>query len=278
MRGENDRLCARPLYRTAHSPSHCRRSRRVLSSAALVMAESALFRGVTVRESDIRLAPRHSATVRTTHWIVSLSFAGLLVSGIAILLAHPRLYWGETGAFGTPSLLDLPIPFSLGHSGWGRSLHFFSAWVCVLTGIVYMLSGFLTRHFRRDLMPARTELAWGQVSPVIAAHLRWSRPAEEELLRYNVLQKLTYLGVVFVLFPLIVLSGLAMSPAITSVVPLLVDGFGGQQSARTIHFFLASFLVLFVVVHIAMVCRAGFARRIRGMIASGDISDERAGR
>ena len=242
------------------------------------MAESALFRGVAVRESDIRLAPRHSATVRTTHWIVSLSFAGLLVSGVAILLAHPRLYWGETGAFGTPSLLDLPIPYSLGHSGWGRSLHFLSAWVCVLAGIVYALSGFLTQHFRRDLMPAKAEMAWGQISPVIWAHLRWTRPAEEELPRYNVLQKLTYLCVVFVLFPLIILSGLAMSPAITSLVPWLVDGFGGQQSARTVHFFLAGFLALFVVVHVAMVCRAGFASRMRGMIASADISDGKARR
>ena len=127
-------------------------------------------------------------------------------------------------------------------------------------------------------MPAKAEMAWRRISPVIGAHLRWSRPAEEELLRYNVLQKLTYLCVIFVLFPLIILSGLAMSPAITSVVPLLVDGFGGQQSARTVHFFLASFLVLFVVVHIAMVCRAGFARRMRGMITGGDISDGRARR
>ena len=250
----------------------------MLSSAALVMAESALFRGVAVRESGIRLAPRHSAIVRTTHWVVSLSFAGLLVSGIAILLAHPRLYWGETGAFGTPSLLDLPIPFSLGHSGWGRSLHFVSAWVCVLAGIIYVLSGFLTQHFRKDLMPGKTEMALGQISPVIWAHLRWSRPEEEELSRYNVLQKFTYLGVVFVLFPLIILSGLAMSPAITSVVPLLVDGFGGQQSERTVHFFLASFLVLFVIVHIAMVFRAGFARRMRGMITSGEGSAEKGRR
>jgi thiosulfate reductase cytochrome b subunit len=240
------------------------------------MAESALFRGVAVRQSDTRLAPQHSAIVRTTHWIVSLSFAGLVVSGIAILLAHPRLYWGETGAFGTPSLLDLPIPYSLGHSGWGRSLHFLSAWVCVLTGIVYALSGFLTQHFRRDLMPAKAEMAWGQIAPVIRAHFRWSWPAEVELSRYNVLQKLTYLGVVFVLFPLIILSGLAMSPAITSVVPLLVDGFGGQQSARTMHFFLTSFLVLFVVVHVAMVCRAGFARRMRTMIMGGEGSAGKA--
>jgi len=84
---------------------------------------------------------RHSRLVRITHWVTTLSFFGLLVSGIAILVAHPRLYWGETGSVGTPSLLDLPIPFMLGHSGWGRYLHFLSAWVCVLTGLLYVLPG-----------------------------------------------------------------------------------------------------------------------------------------
>ena len=215
--------------------------------------------------------------VRATHWIVTLTFFGLLVSGIAILLAHPRLYWGETGAFGTPSLLDLPIPFVLGNSGWGRSLHFLSAWVCVLSGMVYVLSGFLTQHFRRDLMPEKAEWSWGRVALAIRAHLRSSRPGEEELPGYNVLQRLAYLAVVFVLFPLIVLSGLAMSPAITSAVPALVNGFGGQQSARTVHFFLASFLVLFVVVHVVMVGRAGFTRRMRAMI-TGDPAGGKAGR
>ena len=143
--------------------------------------------------------------------------------------------------------------------------------------MVYVLSGFLTQHFRRHLMPAKAEVAWGRLWPTIRAHLSWSRPAEEELLHYNLLQRLTYLGVVFVLFPLIVLSGLAMSPAITSVFPALVIGFGGQQSARTIHFFLANFLVLFVGVHIAMVCRASFIRRMRGMI-TGQVAAEKGPR
>lgn len=146
-----------------------------------------------------------------------------------------------------------------------------------MTGTVYVLSGFLTQHFRKDLMPNKAELARGRVWPTIWAHLRWSQPAEAELLRYNLLQKLTYLAVVFVLFPLIILSGLAMSPAITSAVPELVEGFGGQQSARTVHFFLASLLALFVVAHVAMVCRAGFTRRIRGMI-TGDLAGRKTGR
>jgi thiosulfate reductase cytochrome b subunit len=179
----------------------------------------------------------HSALVRITHWINTLSFFGLLVSGIAILLAHPRLYWGETGAVGSPSLIDLPLPFLLtGQSGWGRYLHFLSAWACVLNGTLYVLSGLFTRHFREGLSPA-----------------------------YNALQRLTYQAVIFVLFPLMVWTGLAMSPALTSVFPTLVTSLGGQQSARTIHFFAADCLVLFLLVHITMVCRAGFINRMRGM-------------
>ena len=96
--------------------------------------------------------------------------------------------------------------------------------------------------------------------------MQLKRPSEEEALTYNVVQRLTYLAVVFVLFPLVILSGLAMSPAIASVVPVLRSGFGGQQSARTIHFFVALALVLFLCVHIAMVWLAGFTNRVRSMI------------
>ena len=209
---------------------------------------------------------RHSELVRITHWITTLSFFGLLVSGIAILLAHPRLYWGETGAVGTPSLFDLPLPFLLGHSGWGRYLHFLSAWFCVLAGLAYVLFGLFTRHFRRKLLPTRTDLTWARISRVVLDHLRLKRPSEEAFWRYNVVQQLTYLVVVFLLFPLMIWTGLAMSPAITSVFPSVVTVFGGQQSARTIHFFVTNFLVLFLLVHIAMLCITGFRTRMRAMI------------
>jgi thiosulfate reductase cytochrome b subunit len=230
------------------------------------MAETAYLPGVAIRGSDSLDVPRHSALVRITHWITAASFLALLVSGIAILIAHPRLYWGETGGVGTPSLVDLPIPFMIGHSGWGRYLHFLSAWVAVLTGLVYGIYGLLTPHFRKDLLPAKEDLAWGRIRRMVANDLLLKRPAEEEALAYNAVQRLTYLTVVFVLFPLIILSGLAMSPAIASVVPGLRSGFGGQQSARTIHFFVAAALVLFVCVHIAMVCLAGFTNRVLAMI------------
>src|SRR5579862_3240878 len=107
------------------------------------MADSAYASGLAVAGSTTTGAPRHSATVRFTHWLGTLSFFGLLVSGIGILLAHPRFYWGETGGVGTPSLFDLPLPFLLGGpSGWGRYLHFESAWLCVANGLLYLVSGF----------------------------------------------------------------------------------------------------------------------------------------
>src|SRR5258708_38634205 len=137
------------------------------------MAHSAFVADFAAPVSDAAVSPRHSAAVRVTHWINTVSFVGLLVSGIAILLDHPRFYWGETGALGTPSLLDLPLPFMKGGpSGWGRNLHFLSAWVCVLTGSIYVLSGILTRHFRRNLMPARADLSWSSISRAVADHLR----------------------------------------------------------------------------------------------------------
>src|SRR5579864_7537148 len=113
------------------------------------MADSAYFPRLAAEDAHIDESPRHSVIVRVTHWINAISFIGLLVSGVAILLAHPRLYWGETGTVGNPSLIDLPLPFVLvGQSGWGRYLHFLSAWVCVFTGVIYVLSGILNRHFR----------------------------------------------------------------------------------------------------------------------------------
>lgn len=232
------------------------------------MAESAYLPGLTVQNSAVLDSPRHSALVRFTHWINTVSFIALVLSGIAILLAHPRLYWGETGAVGTPSLIDLPLPFVLDVPirGPGRYLHFLSAWVFVLTGLLYVLSGLFTRHFRKNLVPSKTDLGWKPISRVVSNHVRLKRPTEEESQSYNVLQRLTYLAVVFLLSPLIIITGLAMSPSVTSVFPIIVNVFGGQQSARTIHFFIAAALVLFLFVHIAMVCLAGFKNRMRAMI------------
>jgi DMSO/TMAO reductase YedYZ molybdopterin-dependent catalytic subunit/thiosulfate reductase cytochrome b subunit len=203
-----------------------------------------------------------------THWISTLSFVVLALSGIAILLAHPRLYWGESGAVGGPSLIDLPLPFVLEVPirGPGRYLHFLFAWVIVFTGLVYVSRGLAGRHFGRNLLPARAQLTLGAIGEVIRKHLRFELSGETDLATYNVLQRLSYSTVVFVLFPLMLWTGLAMSPAATSVFPFLVTALGGQQTARTVHFFVALSLVVFLVVHVAMVCLTGFRSRMSAMI------------
>jgi thiosulfate reductase cytochrome b subunit len=221
---------------------------------------------------------RHSAFVRVTHWITTLCFIALLVSGIEVVISHPRFYWGETGNVLTEPLFKLPIPSSRtlvptgygyvlpDQNGWSRALHFQAAWVLVLTGLLYLISGFFTGHLRKNLLPGKADLSWRVLSTAIADHLRFKRPSEAEAWSYNVLQRLAYLFVIFVLFPLVIWTGLAMSLAFVSAFPATVTLLGGQQSARTIHFFVSLFLVLFLLVHIVMVWFAGFRSRMRAMI------------
>jgi thiosulfate reductase cytochrome b subunit len=232
------------------------------------VSETAFIPAVSIADAVRPEAPRHPAFVRVTHWISALSFLVLVLSGIAILLAHPRLYWGETGAVGGPSLIDLPLPFVLEVPirGPGRYLHFLAAWVSIFAGLVYGSLGLARRHFSSDVLPARTDLTLRAIRGVMADHLRFRRSTEADLASYNVLQRLSYSAVVFVLFPLMAWTGLAMSPAVTSVFPFLVTVFGGQQSARTVHFVLACALVLFSLVHVALVWQTGFKSRMKAMI------------
>ena len=116
------------------------------------------------------------------------------------------------------------------------------------------------------MLPRGADLSWRSVSTTIADHLRFKPPSEEEAWSYNLLQRLTYLAVIFVLFPLVIWTGLAMSPAVASAFPSAVSVLGGQQSARTIHFFVSRIPLLFLLVHIAMICVAGFRSRMRAMI------------
>jgi thiosulfate reductase cytochrome b subunit len=224
------------------------------------------------------VSSRHSALVRVTHWITTLCFFALLVSGVEIVISHPRFYWGETGNVLTQPLFKLPIPSSRklvptgygyvlpDQNGWSRYLHFQAAWIAVLTGLLYTISGLFTGHFWKNLLPRRADLSWRAFSIAIANHLRFKRPSQAEAWSYNVLQRLTYLFVIFFLFPLVIWTGLAMSPAFVSAVPATVTVLGGQQSARTIHFFVSLVLLLFLLVHVAMVCIAGFRSRMRAMI------------
>jgi len=242
------------------------------------MADAAWAAPSTAAVPARTVASRHSALVRVTHWITALAFVALLVTGIEILISHPRFYWGETGNIHTTPLFKIPIPASRAtvptgygyvlpdQNGWSRYLHFQSAWVIVITGLLYVIFSFFSGHLRKNLLPNRADLSWRTFSASIANHLRFKRPGEEEAWSYNVLQRLSYLAVIFVLFPLIIWTGLAMSPAIASVFPSAVSVLGGQQSARTIHFFVTVLLFLFLLVHIMMICLAGFRNRMGAMI------------
>ncbi len=177
----------------------------------------------------------------------------MFVSGLGILLAHPRFYWGEAGGFGGPSMFDLPIPkMSLG-AGWPRSLHFLAAWLVVVTGAAYLCGGVITSHFRRHLLPVTD-----------------ARPSS-----YTLWQRLAYLSIVFGVFPVIVWTGLAMSPGLTSTLPFLVTVLGGHQSARTIHFAASGILLLFAGSHIVLVARSGFRERVGAMITQSTLPDAR---
>jgi thiosulfate reductase cytochrome b subunit len=249
-----------------------------LESARMPLGASVSSTAWSAPSTTLTTTSRHSALVRITHWIVTLCFFALLVSGAEIVISHPRFYWGETGNDLTAPLFILPIPSSRSlvptgygyvlpdQNGWSRYLHFQTAWILVFTGLLYGISGLFTGHFRKTLLPCRADLSWRSISAAIASHLRFERPSETEARSYNVLQRLTYLFVIFVVFPLIIWTGLAMSPAFVSAFPATVTVLGGQQSARTIHFFVSLVLVVFLFVHVAMVCVAGFRSRMRTMI------------
>ena len=249
---------------------------------------------------------RHAAPVRVTHWINVICFTLLLMSGLQIFNAHPALYVGERSDFDHPAMsIQAHLSANglvgetmiLGHSfdttgvlgvsneggqvsrrafpSWvtvpsfqdlatGRRWHFLFAWLLVLNALGYLVWGIASWHFVRDLLPSREEL--GHVGKEFLEHLRLRFPRGDAAKRYNVLQQLAYLLVVFVLLPLMILTGLTMSPGIDSAVPQLLTLFGGRQTARLIHFVTASSLVLFVIVHFVMVLISGVWNNLRSMI------------
>lgn len=236
---------------------------------------------------------RHAGWVRISHAIVSVSVLTLAFSGFVILMAHPRLYWGEAGNDLTPALIELPIsrnykhagweqsaPFFPGQpgpisanrtyeifnqNGWGRSLHFLAAWWLAVPGAMYLVGGLFGGHFRRHIWPNVTTLTPANVRKDIVDHLRLEVAAATGGPDYALLQKCAYSFVIFVAAPLMVLTGLTLSPAVTAAFPFMLRLFGGYQSARTIHFFTFVALLVFVFVHVVMVIRSGFRRQIRAM-------------
>jgi thiosulfate reductase cytochrome b subunit len=236
---------------------------------------------------------RHKRWVKGSHWVITLSFLALVFSGFFILMVHPRLYWGNVGNDLTPALFELPISRNYQHNGWensrpffnnqgspvsasrtyeifnqngwGRSLHFLAAWFLVLTGVIYLVAGILTGHFRKHLWPGNKEFNLKMILLDLTNHLRMRIPPAGNGPQYGLLQKCIYMVVIFFLLPLIALTGLTMSPAITAAFPFLLKIFFGAQSARTIHFFASVLLVLFLIVHIVMVIMSGFKNQIRSM-------------
>jgi thiosulfate reductase cytochrome b subunit len=228
---------------------------------------------VAVPTSDLpvpeRWYRRHAGLARTTHWITVICFTLLLMSGLQIFNAHPALYVGERSDFDHPTISIRAFPSwitvpSYQDLATGRRWHFFFAWALVLNGLVYLTWGFASRHFARDLLPRRVELS--HIGREVLDHLRLRFRRGEAAKRYNVLQQLAYLLVIFGLFPLAILTGLTMSPGIDSVVPQLLTLFGGRQTARLIHFAAATGLVLFVIVHLVLVLVSGVWNNLRSIV------------
>ena len=168
---------------------------------------------------------------------------------------------GEPVSAAFPNWLILPGGLAL-----ARDVHFAAAWLLVFNGLVYLLFGLFSGHFRRDLLPAAVELRPRHMLADLWNHIRLRRPRGAAARRYNVLQKLAYAIVIFGLLPVMVLTGLTMSPAVTAAMPFLFDMFGGRQSARTIHFLVANLVVLFVLVHIIQVVVTGVFNNMRSMV------------
>jgi thiosulfate reductase cytochrome b subunit len=249
---------------------------------------------------------RHGLPTRIWHWLNAAVILIMLMSGLMIFNAHPRLYWGQYGAnpdyswlqignLGDQGFLQvgnhtihttgflgvsggpgdqtvytafpgwLTIPSSYDLAG-ARHWHLTFAWLFVAAILAYWIFSLGNRHIWRDIVPSRHELAPRHIFDDIKNHALLRFPRGEAARRYNTLQKLSYLGVVFVLIPLQILTGLTMSPAMDAPWPWLVDVFGGRQSARSIHFICAMLLVLFFLVHILMVVLVGPINEVRSMI------------
>ncbi|AKM10216.1 cytochrome b/b6 domain-containing protein [Croceicoccus naphthovorans] len=253
-----------------------------------------------------KVVKRHRLSTRAWHWLNVVAVFTLLMSGLTIFNAHPRLYWGQyganpdapwlhigatrggegflrvggieietTGVLGVwekdgqtrsrafPHWATLPANYSLAA---GRKYHFLGAWLLIVGGVLYLIWSLLNRHVWRDLLPKRGELSPPHLWQDVKDHARLRLPRGEAAARYNVLQKLAYLLVLFVLLPAMVLTGLGMSPTMNASWGWILDLFGGRQSARSVHFIAGLGIVLFIVVHLIMVVIAGPVNEVRSMI------------
>ena len=221
---------------------------------------------------------RHALATRLWHWVTAVSVIILLGSGLMILNAHGQLYWGEYGAnydqpwfkliwfFDTarvPGWLTIPSTYNL---ALARRWHLFFALVLGFALLAYMIVSLVNRHFQRDLRIRRSELARRHLLADLRSHLALRFHDPDNPRAYNIFQKISYAGVIFVLLPLVIFTGLAMSPGMNAAWPWLTDIFGGRQSARSIHFIVAMLLALFIIVHLALVILAGPLNELRSML------------
>jgi Ni/Fe-hydrogenase b-type cytochrome subunit len=213
---------------------------------------------------------RHSVSTRVWHWINAVTVFVMIMSGLMISNAHPRLYWGHYGANNDAAWLELPqfpgwatIP-STYNLALARHWHLAFAWVLAFGLLFYLVRIVINGHFKRDIALSSAEVAprhlWGDVKK----HLWLDFHSEGE--RYNPLQKITYSLVLFMVLPLVILSGLTLSPGMDAAWPWLLDLFGGRQSARSIHFLCMTGIAVFIVIHLILVVLAGPINEIRSMI------------
>lgn len=246
---------------------------------------------------------RHRLPVRISHWLNVPFLMILIMSGLQIFNAHSALYWGDrsdrdrpllsmqsvqtdsgemkgiTTVFGHPfnttGVLGYSDGMRRGFPDWatipsakwlamGRQWHLFFAWLFVVNGLMFTAYALASRHATRDLTPTGKD--WRSIGKSIKDHLILRHPTGDEAKRYNVLQKLAYAGILFIVAPLIVLTGLSMSPTIDTAFPWLLTLFGGRQAARTIHFITCFSFVGFILIHVAQVILTGFLNNIRSMV------------
>jgi thiosulfate reductase cytochrome b subunit len=232
----------------------------LMSGLQILNAHPVLYWGSVGADGDTAVLTIGSVNdANGLHGFVRLGRFTLSTTGV---LGASRID-GEPVSRAFPAWATLP---SFQDLASGRRWHFFFAWLLVINGAIYLSYGFVSGHLRRDLLLRRREIAVRHLWHEVVAHVRLQFARGEEARHYNTLQKLAYLMAIVGLLPMMVMTGLTMSPGMDAVFPALVDLFGGRQSARTIHFATASLLVVFVVTHLVMVMLSGAWNNVRSMI------------
>lgn len=220
---------------------------------------------------------RHALSTRLWHWVNALSLIVLFMSGLNISNAHPRLYWGQWGfapedawlhVTRFPGWATIPGYYSLAKA---RDWHVLFAWVFAVSLLLFMVTALVNGHFRRDIVTRWQEWRPGAIGADVRAHLKFEFDAHAG--KYNFLQRAAYGVVLFVLLPLMIFTGMAISPGMDAAWPFLLDVFGGRQSARSVHFIVAWALFGFFVLHIALVLLNKPMKNLAEMITGGRIDE-----